>query len=62
MLIGISSSTLCDYVVGEYTEKLWEGVSSQEALRDVNYEQGEGPGDCEWDREMRAGNWGRKWN
>lgn len=37
MLIGIGSSTSCRYVAGEYTEKSWECVSSQEVLRNVNY-------------------------
>lgn len=43
-----------------YTEKLWEGVSSQEALRNVNYRTGERALGTEWDREMRAGNRDRK--
>lgn len=62
MLIGVSSSTLCEYVVGEYTGKLWEVVSSQEASKNVNYRTGKrGLGDYEWGREMRARSYHRRW-
>lgn len=55
MLIGVSSSTLCKYVVGEYTGKLWEVVSSQEASRNVNYRTGKGGlATYEGGREMRT--------
>lgn len=49
-------------MVGEYTGKLWEVVSSQEASKNVNYKTGKrGLGDYEWGREMRARSYHRRW-